>query len=222
MGAYYPHQTYRVPRGAQERSHKYCLQGMYLILIYHDLTHCPCQRIENWYKEYLKKARKQALENPPPNTKPKHYLLDLTGKFKCRTRPYQLHQAFSVLHWQPPESPLRQELKKLWEDRNEEHVRVTLGPFLNEAAEFSSHRYGKLTFHMAVMRWKVSKLTAEELDNLRSWVDEQHKSKEQARTLPWAHTGGKGAFTQWVWVELIESTETICPANTHQVHAEFI
>ena len=35
-------------------------------------------------------------------------------------------------------------------------------------------------------------------------------------------TGGKGAFTQWVWVELIESSETICPANTHQVHAEFI
>ena len=35
-------------------------------------------------------------------------------------------------------------------------------------------------------------------------------------------TGGKGAFTQWVWVELIESTETICLANTHQVHAEFI
>ena len=35
-------------------------------------------------------------------------------------------------------------------------------------------------------------------------------------------TGGKGAFTQWVWVELIESTETICPADTHQVHAEFI
>ena len=36
------------------------------------------------------------------------------------------------------------------------------------------------------------------------------------------HTGGEGAFTQWVWVELIESTETICPANTHQVHAGFI
>ena len=35
-------------------------------------------------------------------------------------------------------------------------------------------------------------------------------------------TGGKGAFTQWVWVELIESSETIRPANTHQVHAEFI
>ena len=35
-------------------------------------------------------------------------------------------------------------------------------------------------------------------------------------------TGGEGAFTQWVWVELTKSTETICPANTHQVHAEFI
>ena len=37
-----------------------------------------------------------------------------------------------------------------------------------------------------------------------------------------ANTGGEGAFTQWVWVELIESSETICLANTHQVHAEFI
>ena len=35
-------------------------------------------------------------------------------------------------------------------------------------------------------------------------------------------TGGEGAFTQWVWVELIESSETIRLANTHQVHTEFI
>ena len=35
-------------------------------------------------------------------------------------------------------------------------------------------------------------------------------------------TGGEGAFTQWVWVELIESSETIHLANTHQVHTEFI
>ena len=37
-----------------------------------------------------------------------------------------------------------------------------------------------------------------------------------------SNTGGEGGFTQWVWVELIESTETIRLANTHQVHAEFI
>ena len=45
---------------------------------------------------------------------------------------------------------------------------------------------------------------------------------DQARYKNRTNTGGEGAFTQWVWVELIEGTETICPANTHQVHAEFI
>jgi hypothetical protein len=34
-------------------------------------------------------------------------------------------------------------------------------------------------------------------------------------------TGGKGAFTQWVHCEFIVSSETICPANTQWVCAEY-
>jgi hypothetical protein len=33
--------------------------------------------------------------------------------------------------------------------------------------------------------------------------------------------GGKGVFTQWAHVEFIVSSETICPANTPQVHVEY-
>ena len=45
---------------------------------------------------------------------------------------------------------------------------------------------------------------------------------EEPIPVPGPVTGGEGAFTQWIWVELIESSETICLANTYQVHAEFI
>lgn len=39
---------------------------------------------------------------------------------------------------------------------------------------------------MAFMRWKVSILTPEELGTLQSWIEEQHKSKEQVRVVPWS------------------------------------
>ena len=39
---------------------------------------------------------------------------------------------------------------------------------------------------MAVMRWKVSTLEPDELGVLQSWINEQRKSKEQARVLPWS------------------------------------
>jgi len=148
-------------------------------------AYCPCQRITNWFKEYRKKAKRQGPGNPLPGTQPKPRLLDLTGKSRRKTRPYQLHQAFSVLYWQPPESPLREEVKELWEKRNEAAVREKLSPFLREALKSSPSTSEKLMFHMAAMRWKVDALTAEELDVLNLWIDEQHKSKEQARVLPW-------------------------------------
>ena len=34
-------------------------------------------------------------------------------------------------------------------------------------------------------------------------------------------TGGKGAFTQWVYCEFIVGFETIRPANTHQANSGF-
>ena len=50
------------------------------------------------------------------------YLLDLTGKSKHKACPYQLYQAFSILYWQPPESPLWCEVEELWEKQHEDHV----------------------------------------------------------------------------------------------------
>ena len=60
-----------------------------------------------------------------------------------------------------------------------------LSPFLQESLKSSNSLSEKLVFHMAVMRWKVNALTAEELTALNLWIDEQQKSKEQARMLPW-------------------------------------
>jgi hypothetical protein len=125
-----------------------------------------------------------ALGNPSPGTESKPRLLNLTGKSKRKTRPHQLHQAFSILYWQPSESPLRRELEELWEKRHKEEVRKMLSPFLKEAVK-STSASEKLAFHMAVMRWKVSVLTTEELDVLHLWINEQRKLKERARVLPW-------------------------------------
>ena len=61
-----------------------------------------------------------------------------------------------------------------------------LSPFLKEAVTTTTATSERLIFHMAVMRWKVKALTTEELDVLRSWIDEQQRSKEKVRVLPWA------------------------------------
>lgn len=114
------------------------------------------------------------------------YLLDLSGRSKRKAHPYQPHQAFSILYWKPPGSPLRQEVDELWNNRHEDGIRETLSPFLKETAGSSASRSAKLVFHMAVMRWKVSNLGPNELATLQSWIDEQRKSKEQARVLPWS------------------------------------
>jgi len=148
-------------------------------------THGHYQRVTNWFKERRKEAKRLASGNPLRGTRPRFDPLDLTGRSRRKTRPYQLYQAFSILYWRPPESPLRQELNELWERRHEESVSEMLSPFLEEAVESSTSTSEKFVFHVAVMRWKVSTLADEELDVLRSWIKGQQKLKEQARVSPW-------------------------------------
>ena len=73
---------------------------------------------------------------------------------------------------------------------------------MKEVAESSVPRSERLLFHMAVMKWKVSTLTPDELNVLQSWIDDQYKTKEQARLLPWAQ-------------EANEYGDTLFAENTH-------
>jgi hypothetical protein len=74
-----------------------------------------------------------------------------------------------------------------------------LRPFLKETVQSSTTTSEKLLFHMAVMRWKYSRMPQGERDELQNWISEQQKSKEAARTLPWsveASEHGDTLFTE--------------------------
>ena len=158
------------------------------------------QRVSNWYKEERKKAKRPTT----PYSNPTPRVLDLSGKSKRKGAPYQLHQAFSILYWRPQDSPLRLEVESLWIRRDEDSVHEILKPFLKEAVKTSTSTSEKLVFHMAVMRWKCSLLTTDGLTTLQDWVDEQHKSKEKIRSLPWSDEAGEhgdGLFAENTYVQ---------------------
>jgi hypothetical protein len=142
----------------------------------------PRQRIKYWYLEERKKEKYSHL----PSSEPAPRVLDLTGKSKRKKLPYQPHQAMSILHWRPKDSPLRREVEDLWVRRTEDSVHEALKPFLKETVKASASSSQKLLFHMAVMRWKYTLLTDTESTALHNWIDEQHMLKDQTRTLPWS------------------------------------
>lgn len=143
-----------------------------------------CQRIWNWYKEERKKSKHRDLALP--HSTPAPHVLDLSGKSRRKKRPYQLHQAFSILYWRPLDSPLRDEVEDLWTRRTEDSVHDILKPFLKETADAVTSTSQKLIFHMAVMRWKCSLLTSEELATVQDWIDNNQKLAEKTQALPWS------------------------------------
>jgi hypothetical protein len=148
-----------------------------------------CQRISDWYAN-ARKAEKRK-QRGLPYAKPAQQVLDLSGKSRRKTVPYQLHQAYSILHWRPDNAPLCREVEELWAKRTEASVCKTLQPFLKETVSTSTTTSEMLLFHMAVMRWKCSLLPPDELTVLQNWVSEQHALKETARALPWFEEANK-------------------------------
>lgn len=145
-------------------------------------TNGTCQRISNWYHGERKKVKYSSL----PSSEPSPRILDLSGKSKRKKARYQPHQALSILRWRPKDSPLRREVEDLWARRQEDSVHETLKPFLKDTIKTSTSTSERLVFHMAVMRWKCSLMSSDELTVLNDWIEEQHALQETARTLPWA------------------------------------
>jgi len=134
------------------------------------------QRVMYWYKEFLKASSKKSSQGPYEKQRP----LDLTGRSARKKPPYQLHQAYSVVHWRPMGSPLRHEVNDLWIKRQDDVVSKPSNPFIKEGADIIS--LTRLQFHMAVMRWKCSSLSPEELATLFDWIDK----KRALNDCPWA------------------------------------
>ncbi|KAF9780503.1 hypothetical protein BJ322DRAFT_1112500 [Thelephora terrestris] len=131
-------------------------------------------RIAYWYG-----CERQAAMKGLPYSKPAPRVLDLSGKSRHKKSPYQPHQAFSILHWQPAGSSLHGEVEDLWAQQLEPSVHQMLKPFLSETAKSSSTTSEKLLFHMAVMHWKCSLLSPDERTELNSWINHQKIQRRQ-------------------------------------------
>ena len=132
------------------------------------------QQIHQWYKTLRK-----SLKNPPP---PKPLLLDLTGAPIRKPTPLQFHHAYSIRYFRPNHSPLRTEVKDLWNRRKEQEVIDILPDFLDDDTTTDTTH---LNFHNAVMRWKCSLMNEEERQDLQKWIDESTQEKSVVLDYLW-------------------------------------
>ena len=132
------------------------------------------QQIHQWYKTLRK-----SIKNPPP---PKPIFLDLTAARGRRPTPLQFHHAYSIRYFRPDNSPLRVEVKDLWDRRQEQEVIDLLSDFLDDETTAGTTQ---LNFHNAVMRWKCSLMNEEERNDLQKWIDESTLEKSVIQDYPW-------------------------------------
>ena len=109
-------------------------------------------------------------------------LLDLTGKTARKPTAYQLHHAYSIRYHRDADSQLRKEVDDLWDRRGDEDVIEQLAAFTKSNNLSSDSR---LNFHNAVMRWKCSLLTDEELQEMAEWIANSVAEKEEVISKPW-------------------------------------
>ena len=109
------------------------------------------------------------------NTAHPRTLLDLTEKANRKVAPLQFHHAYSIHFFRPENSPLRQEVEDLWNQREEKVVIDQLARFI----KINEHSDRRLGFHNTVMRWKCSLLTDEERQEHQNWIEEHVLEKEE-------------------------------------------
>ena len=170
------------------------------------------QRIVFWYKEQRKKQKYSTISHAAPAKS----VLDLSGRSRRRKPPYQLHQAYLILHWRPKDSPLRREVEDLWLKQDEESVRKILRPFIKESVNEATSTSQKLVFHMAVMCWKCSLLNPEELAKLQGWIKENRKLKNKAQ-LPWSDEANEYSDKLFAENTFIQRCVFPPPQNYHRV-----
>ena len=95
---------------------------------------------------------------------------------------YQLHHTYSIRYHQDADSPLRKEVNDLWDQQGDEDVIEQLAPFTKADDPSGDSR---LNFHNAVMCWKCSLLTDEELQEMAEWIANSVAEKEEVISKPW-------------------------------------
>jgi hypothetical protein len=93
-----------------------------------------------------------------------------------------------VIHFQPTDSPLREEVEDLWARRKEQEVIDKLSPFMFKG----EHSDTRMLFHNAVMRWKCSLLHEDEHRELQEWIESDVARKWDIIQYPWKPSQGDG------------------------------
>lgn len=93
-----------------------------------------------------------------------------------------------MIHFQPEDSPLREEVEDLWTRRKEQEVVDKLAPFMYK----EEHSDTRMLFHNAVMRWKCSLLDDDQQHELQQWIEADVERKWDLIQHPWKSSQGEG------------------------------
>jgi len=110
-------------------------------------------------------------------------VLDLAGKHSRKKPPLQKWQAFSVLYYRPEDSPLRDEVKALFEKRDNPSAVAFLTEFLPPGTDIQT--IDRLTFFSAFLRERCTRLSADEEVEVQAHIEEQQQRDEEHRDRPW-------------------------------------
>lgn len=105
----------------------------------------------------------------------------MTGRSARKPPPLQDYQAYSLIHFQTEDSPLREEVEDLWARRDEQDVIDKLSPFMFK----EKHSDVRMLFHNAVMRWKCSLLSKDGRQELQDWIKCDAEKKWDMIQHPW-------------------------------------
>jgi hypothetical protein len=133
------------------------------------------QRICNWYSNQhrIKKSNPQVAEA----------VLDLSGKYSQKRPALQEWQAFSAMYYRPKNSPLRNEVRSLFEQRGDPGAVAFLADFLPPNADINDIDY--LTFLSALFRERCTRLSDDEKQAVGAYIHEQESIAGQHRDHPW-------------------------------------
>ena len=128
-----------------------------------------------WYTQ-----RHRRKKGAPKADKP---LLDLAGKHSRKKPPLQKWQAFSSVYYRPKGSPLRAEVKSLFDGRHNSAAVEHLSEFLPPDANIASVDF--LTFLGAFSRERCTRLSDEEEKQIQEYIESQQLLAAEQRDRPW-------------------------------------
>lgn len=110
-------------------------------------------------------------------------ILDLTGKNSRKKPPLQTWQAFSTLYYRPHGSPLRSEVKLLFQQRDDPAAVKFLVEFFPPDTDISTVDH--LTFISAFLRERCTRLSSDEEYEVQAYIDHQKDLAAEHRDRPW-------------------------------------